>query len=90
MNKKIDLGSLYRKLFDAYSAAYADKKKQIIQDEVNTLWKSLKNNDNIEDETESKIKELQVRLTKKKGHSSRHQRHLQSRQFLCRFFFIVL
>lgn len=44
------------------------KKKQVIQDEVNTLWKRLKNNDNIEDETESKIKELQVKLTKKKGH----------------------
>lgn len=68
MNKKIDLGSLYRRLFDAYSAAYADKKKQIIQEEVNALWKRLKNNDNIEDETESKIKELQVKLTKKKGH----------------------
>lgn len=68
MNKKIDLGSLYRRLFDAYSVAYADKKKQVIQDEVNTLWKRLKNNDNIEDETESKIKELQVKLTKKKGH----------------------
>lgn len=27
MNKKIDLGSLYRRLFDAYSVAYADKKK---------------------------------------------------------------
>nr|XP_023022210.1 uncharacterized protein LOC111510519 [Leptinotarsa decemlineata] len=67
MNKKIDLGSLYRRLFDAYSAAYADKKKQIIQEEVNALWKRLKNNDNIEDETESKIKELQVKLTKKKG-----------------------
>lgn len=67
MNKKIDLGSLYRRLFDAYSVAYADKKKQVIQDEVNTLWKRLKNNDNIEDETESKIKELQVKLTKKKG-----------------------
>lgn len=66
MNKKIDLGSLYRRLFDAYSVAYADKKKQVIQDEVNTLWKRLKNNDNIEDETESKIKELQVKLTKKR------------------------
>lgn len=67
MNKKIDLGSLYRRLFDAYSVAYAEKKKHIIQDEVNILWKKLKSNDNIEDETESKIKELQVRLTKKKG-----------------------
>lgn len=27
MNKKIDFGSLYRRLFDAYSVAYADKKK---------------------------------------------------------------
>lgn len=65
MNKKIDLGSLYRRLFDAYSAAYADKNKQIIQDEVNTLWKRLKSNDNIENETESTIKELKVKLTKK-------------------------
>lgn len=67
MNKKIDLGILYRRLFDAYSAAYADKKKQIIQDEVNILWKNLKSSSNIEDETERKIKELQIKLTKKKG-----------------------
>lgn len=69
MNKKIDLGSLYRRLFDAYKAAYSDKKKQIIQEEVNILWKNLKSSDNIEEETETKIKELQIKLTKKKGHS---------------------
>lgn len=28
MNKKSDLGNLYRKLYEAYSAAYADKKKK--------------------------------------------------------------
>lgn len=67
MNKKSDLGNLYRKLYEAYSAAYADKKKQNVQEEVNTLWKSLKSSDNVEGEVESKIKELRIKMTKKKA-----------------------
>ena len=42
------------------------KKKQKVQEEVNTLWKSLKSSNNVEGEVESKIKELQIELTKKK------------------------
>ncbi|CAG9563483.1 unnamed protein product [Danaus chrysippus] len=67
MNKKIDLGNLYRKLYETYSATYADKKKQHIQEEVNTLWKILKSSDNIEGDVELKIKELQIQMTKKKA-----------------------
>lgn len=57
---------LYRKQYEAYSAAYADENKQNIQDEVNTLWPSLKSSDNIEGEVDFKIKQLQIKLTKKK------------------------
>lgn len=67
MNKKSDLGNLYRKLYETYSAAYADKKKQIVQEEVNNLWKSLKCSDNVKDKVECKIKELQIKITKKKA-----------------------
>lgn len=67
MNKKIDLGNLYRRLYETYSATYADKKKQHIQEEVNTLWKILKSSDNIEGDVELKIKELQIQMTKKKA-----------------------
>lgn len=67
MNKKSDLGNLYRKLYETYSAAYADKKKQIVQEEVNNLWKSLKSSDDVEGKVESKIKELQIKMTRKKA-----------------------
>ncbi|GBP00285.1 hypothetical protein EVAR_885_1 [Eumeta japonica] len=67
MNKKIDLGNLYRRLYETYSATYADKKKQHIQEEVNAIWKILKSSDNIKGEVESKIKELQIQMTKKKA-----------------------
>lgn len=67
MSKKIDLGIPYRKLYEAYSVAYADKNKQYVQDEVNTLWRNLKSSDNVESEVNSKIKELQIKLTKKKA-----------------------
>ena len=71
MNKKSDLGNLYRKLYETYSAAYADKKrKQIVQEEVNNLWKSLKSSDNVKDKVECKIKELQIKITKKKASST--------------------
>lgn len=67
MNKKSDLGNVYRKLYEAYSAAYSDKKKQIIQEEVNAIWKSLKASDNVKGEVECKIKELQQKFMKKKA-----------------------
>ncbi|KAL4720554.1 hypothetical protein ACJJTC_002355 [Scirpophaga incertulas] len=54
-------------LYETYSATYADKKKQHIQEEVNTLWKILKSSDNIEGDVELKIKELQIQMTKKKA-----------------------
>lgn len=43
------------------------KKKQHVQEEVNAIWKILKSSDNIEGEVESKIKELQIQMTKKKA-----------------------
>lgn len=68
MSKKVDLGNLYRNLYDAYCAAYADSKnKQTLQEEVNKLWKSFKTAGSVEDKVNSKIQELKVILMKKKG-----------------------
>ena len=47
MNKTIDLGLLYPKLYDIYSAVNSYKNKQKIKDEVNTLWRSLKSSENV-------------------------------------------
>ena len=38
-----------------------------MQEEVNTLWKSLKRSNSVEGEWNKKIKELQIELTKKKA-----------------------
>lgn len=68
--QKCDLDNLYRKLYEAYRAACADKKNKrskLETKEVNTLCKIFENRDNVDGEVEPKIKKFQILLTKEKA-----------------------
>lgn len=70
----VDRAALYLELYNAYEKAYSDKKKQIIQSDVNKLWTEFKtkekeNDENLVKLTQAKIDTLKSIFTKKKAAS---------------------
>ena len=54
----------YHKLSQAYHAAFVNKKKRILQEETNVLWREIKSG---EKQFDDELKKLKVRASKSKG-----------------------